>query len=74
MNTCKDCQFAVTADGTDKATAGEGFCRRYPPAAMIEGEQARSTFPPVALQFFWCGELVVTRQATSSRKKARSNA
>lgn len=80
MNTCKDCRFAAAAieevNGTKRTSTTDGFCYRYPPT-MVPPNSA--SYPPIALERFWCGELVVTlkaitteaitRQATPARKK-----
>lgn len=83
MNTCKDCRFAVAVveavhgnNGIEKTSTTDGFCYRYPPT-MVPPNSA--SYPPIALERFWCGELVVTlkaitteaitRQATPTRKK-----
>lgn len=70
---CKDCHFAVPLVDDGKVSIETAFCYRLPPTVVPPNS---STYPPVAMQTFWCGEFVITsraieKQATPTRKKAK---
>lgn len=46
---CETCRF-VSTSGVPK---GSGYCHRAPPRALDPGT---STFAPVSLTRYWCGE------------------
>lgn len=50
---CGVCRF-YEPDTEDK---NDGFCQRYPPVAVKEGQSLFAIFPPVsAVDNIWCGE------------------